>query len=85
MTEYWKDVDAILMGRKTYDVAVSSGRETSTGKKQSKNKPQGKSAVRTHVFSRTLQSIDEPGVELVTEDAVTFVSDLKRRTGREFA
>jgi dihydrofolate reductase len=83
MTRYWKNVDTILMGRKTYDFAVSSGREASTGKKRTKDKPLNQSAVRTYVFSRTLQSIDEPGVELVKTDAVEFVRDLKRRPGKE--
>jgi dihydrofolate reductase len=82
MTKYWKDVDTILMGRKTYDFAVSSGREASTGKKRTKDKVRKEPAVRTYVFSRTLQSIDEPGVQLVKGDAVEFVRDLKRRQGK---
>jgi dihydrofolate reductase len=83
MTKYWKDVDTILMGRKTYHVAVSSGREASTGKKRTKKKPAKEPAVRTYVFSRTLHSIDEPGVELIQGDAVEFVRGLKRRPGKE--
>jgi dihydrofolate reductase len=83
MTKFWKEVDTILMGRKTYDFAVSSGREPSTGKKRTKDKPRNEPAVRTYVFSRTLQSIDEPGVELVRADAVEFVRGLKRRPGKE--
>jgi dihydrofolate reductase len=82
MTKYWKDVDTILMGRKTYDFAVSSGREASTGKKWTKDKSREEPAVRTYVFSRKLQSIDELGVELVKGDAVEFVRDLKRRPGK---
>lgn len=70
MTKFWKDVDTILMGRKTYDFAVCSGREASTGKKRTNDKPRNEPAVRTYVFSRTLQSIDEPGVELVKGDTV---------------
>ena len=83
MTKFWKDVDTILMGRKTYDFAVSSGREASTGKKRTKDKSRNEPAVRTYVFSRTLQSIDEPGVELVTGDAVEFVRGLKCRPGKD--
>jgi dihydrofolate reductase len=82
MTTYWKDVDTILMGRKTYDFAVSSGREASTGKKRTTAKPRKNATVRTYVFSRTLQSIDEPGVELVKGDAVEFVRVLKRGPGK---
>lgn len=82
MTKYWKDVDTILMGRKTYDFAVSSGREASTGKKRTKDKARKEPVLRTYVLSRTLQSIDEPGVELVKGNAVEFVRDLKRRPGK---
>lgn len=82
MTRYWKDVDTILMGRKTYDFAVASGREASTGKKQKKDRVPEEPKVRTYVFSRTLKSIDEPGVELVKGDAVEFVRALKGRPGK---
>ena len=67
--DYWKNVDTILMGRKTYQVAASQGRA-------------GKVAMRSYVFSRTLQAIDDPSVELVAGDAVEFVRDLKRRPGK---
>jgi dihydrofolate reductase len=82
MAEYWKEVDTILMGRKTYDFAVASGRDASTGKKRKKERPHKQPAVRTYVFSRTLRSIDEPGVELVKSDAVEFVRQLKLRSGK---
>jgi dihydrofolate reductase len=72
MSDYWKDVDTILMGRKTYEVAAARGR--ADGKKPKKAKPRtGKEAMRSYVFSRTLQAIDDPGVELVASDAVGFV------------
>ena len=83
MTKYWKNVDTILMGRKTYDFSVSSGRKASTGKNRTKHKPRNEPAVRTYVFSRTLQSIDESGVELAKGDAVEFVRDHKRQPGKE--
>ena len=82
MTQYWKDVDTILMGRKTYEVSASSGRDAGTGRKRRERKPHKEPAMRSYVFSRTLQSIDEPGVELVRGHAVEFVWDLKRRPGK---
>ena len=39
--------------------------------------------MRNYVFSRTLKSIDDPGVELVTSDAVEFVRALKQSPGKE--
>jgi dihydrofolate reductase len=82
MADYWKDVDTILMGRKTYLVAAqsSASRRSAKSKRNRRNTPA--SAVRTYVFSRTLSALDQPGVELITGDAVAFVRDLKRRPGK---
>jgi len=90
MADYWKSVDTILMGRKTYAVAAAQ-----SGGAKSKAKPSAKSgaktrqrrttrepAMRTYVFSRTLDPIDQPGVELVRTDAAAFVRDLKARPGK---
>ncbi len=77
MTDYWKDVDTILMGRKTY--AVTLGQKTGKAKSGKRKEP----AMRTYVFSRTLKSIDEPGIELVAGDAVEFVRNLKRANGKD--
>jgi dihydrofolate reductase len=49
MTDYWKNVDAILMGRKTYAFAA-----TNTPKKTEPGKSKIP-ATRTYVFSRTLK------------------------------
>ena len=83
MAQYWKDVDTILMGRRTYHVSVSSGSEASTGRKTASKGTPKKTAVQTYVFSRTLQSIDDPGVELVKGDAIAFVRDLKLSAGKD--
>lgn len=71
MRAYWKSVDAILMGRKTWDQAVRMGGGPMSGK----------SKIRTYIFSRTLKSLDAKGVELVRGDAGAFVTDLKSRAG----
>jgi dihydrofolate reductase len=71
MTEYWANVDTILMGRKTYAVAQAQPKPASR-----------KPMLRTYVFSRTLNALAEPGVELVTDDAAEFVKALKRRPGK---
>jgi dihydrofolate reductase len=80
MTNYWKDVDTILMGRKTYLASVALGRQST--KKPAKNPKRKEPAMRTYVFSRTLKSIDDPAVELVAAGAAEFVRDLKRRPGK---
>ena len=82
IADYWKDVDTILMGRKTWGAAAQSAsgskRRSKSGQRARRKKP----AMQTYVFSRTLTSIDQPGVELVTGDAAEFVRDLKRRPGK---
>ena len=69
--DYWKTIDTVLMGRKTYEVAVRSGQEA------------GYPGVKTFVFSRTLEK--EPGgdVVLVRTDATEFVRDLKEQEGKD--
>jgi dihydrofolate reductase len=80
MKDFFKDVDTILMGRKTWGVSVA---QQPPRKKSSRpRKPPKEPAMRTYVFSRTLAAIDAPGVELVRGDAATFVRDLKQRPGK---
>ena len=69
--DYLKSIDAMLMGRKTWEVAVRMGGGGG-----------GSSKIRTYVFSRTMRSIDAKGVELVRDDAGAFVRDLKTRPGK---
>jgi dihydrofolate reductase len=77
MTEYWKDVDAILMGRKTYAIAAAMN----PGKVKSISG--GKAVIRTYVFSRTVAKIDQPDTELVSGDAGAFVRELKEKPGKK--
>lgn len=83
MSEYWRDVDTILMGRKTYEVSVAQSRPSAKKAEKAKSTKRKEPVRRTYVFSRTLKSIDDPGVKLVTTDAVDFVRDLKDRPGKQ--
>ena len=76
MTRYWATVDTILMGRKTWDVAVAMSGGGSGG---GDGEPPSMS---TYVFSRTLESIAQPGATLVSEDAGEFVRKLKAKKGK---
>jgi dihydrofolate reductase len=70
MRDYWKTIDTVLMGRKTYEVAARSGQGG------------GYSGVKTYVFSRTLT--EEPdGITVVREDAAGFVQGLKGQSGKD--
>jgi dihydrofolate reductase len=82
MTSYWKGIDTILMGRKTYDVSVSLNRTAEENPKKTERGARKKPAIHSYVFSRTLKSIDDPNVELVASDAVEFVRNLKRQPGK---
>jgi dihydrofolate reductase len=76
-SDYWKNVDTILMGRKTYAVSVANS------PKKSKVAKRTQAATRTFVFSRTLKEIDDPGVQLVPSDAAEFVRHLKQEPGKD--
>ena len=81
MAQTWSSVDAILMGRKTWDFAVSHADASGTGDAESQAaEPAGPV---TYVFSRTLGEIRAPGVQLVSSGAGDFVRDLKRGPGRD--
>ena len=69
--DYWKTIDTVLMGRKTYDVARGGG---TTG---------GYKGVSNYVFSRTLQPGADATVTVVSGDAAAFVRSLKRKRGKD--
>ena len=71
MRDYWKSIDTILMGRKTWEQAVKMGGGDGSAR-----------GMRTFVFSRTLRSLDAKGVELVRGDAAGVVRDLKTGQGK---
>ncbi len=73
MTKYWKRIDTILMGRKTYEVAL----------RMNKGKANLYLGMKTYVFSRTLSRGGKEDVEIVTTDAVTFVRKLRKAKGKE--
>ena len=66
--ENFKGVDAMLMGRKTFEVGQKMGGGPSL------------TGMTTYVFSRTLAEVPE-GTELVREDAAGFVRRLKAEEG----
>lgn len=73
MSEYWKTIDTILMGRKTYEV----------GLKNSKGKSNPFAGIKSYVFSRTLPAAKSAGVEIIKKDAAAFVRELKGQEGKD--
>src|SRR4051812_38694299 len=73
MQRYWKTIDTVVMGRKTYEV----------GLKMTKGKGNPYSGFKSYVFSRTLPPGNLGGTEIVASDAVGFVRKLKRQAGKD--
>ena len=71
MADYWKTIDTIVMGRKTWEVAVRAGHSG------------GHPGIRTWVFSRSLPPSETPRVSVVSEDVVPFVRRMKDSPGKD--
>lgn len=69
---YWSTIDTVLMGRRTYEVAMRNG--GGDGSYQ---------GVKTYVFSRTIKQSNTDSLTFVSEDAADFVRRLKEEEGRD--
>ena len=77
MGAFYKSIDTILWGRKTYDVALDFQKQ---GVKGSDFDPR----VKNYVFSRTPPKAAPPaGVEFVTDAIKAFASRLRREKGKD--
>ena len=72
MADYWKTIDTILMGRKTWDHAAAQGGGEGGGQEK----------IKTYVFSRTVRESPGSGVQLVASDPGDFVRELKQKKGK---
>jgi dihydrofolate reductase len=70
MAAYWKNIDTVIMGRKTWEAAAAMGGG-------------GMPGMKGYVFSKTLDRITRKGVELVRGDAAEFVGQLKAQPGKD--
>ena len=68
IAESWKGVDAMLMGRKTWEFGQKMGGGPAMP------------GIKSYVFSRTMSEAPA-GAELVSRDAVEFVRELKAQPG----
>src|ERR1051326_8615545 len=71
MADFWKTIDTVLMGRKTYEVAARQGHGGSYP------------GVQSYVFSRTLPAGVRDGITFVSTDVVEFVQKLKQQPGKD--
>ena len=70
MAEFWKTVDTVVIGRKTYEPVLKSGAPFPTFP-----------GVKNYVLSRTLKEVSDKNVEIIREDAAEFVRKLKMEEG----
>lgn len=76
--DYWKNVDTIVMGRKTYEVALANAPQPAEGE------PDPNGGIRTYVFSTTIPAGKAAnGAEIVASDPGEFVRKLKHEDGKE--
>jgi dihydrofolate reductase len=73
MTEFWKTIDTVVMGRRTYEVAL----------RYSKGRSNPYPGIKSYVFSRTLERSPDESVEIINTDAADFVRELKTGEGKD--
>lgn len=78
LTLYWKKIDTMFYGRKTYEASIAM--QDKSGKKQ-KNPF---AHMKHYVFSRTLQSVQE-GFVLINGDIEKEVKGIKTGPGKDIA
>src|SRR5688572_14837199 len=69
MDAFWKTIDTVVMGRRTYEVAAKMGGGAYPH-------------VKNYVFSRTLKKLPDKKIQLLSEDAADFVRKLKQEDGK---
>lgn len=87
MNDYWPKVDTIIMGRKTFEVAVAGWAEVEEKGSGGENKSEAENPygdIKTYVFSRTLSAgKTSGGAEVIADDPGEFVRELKSEDGKE--
>jgi dihydrofolate reductase len=73
MKDFWKTIDTVVMGRRTYEVALRMGAGSG-------NPYPG---VKSYVCSRRMKARPRSGVEIISEDAAEFVRKLKNEDGKD--
>ena len=68
---FWKTIDTVLIGRKTYEPVLKSGKPWPSFP-----------GIKNYVFSQTLRESPDSNIRIVSEDAVEFTRKLKNEEGR---
>lgn len=83
MGEFFKSIDAMLLGRKTYEFALAHSPKRKSRSKKAKGGTSSDSGMKSYVFSRTMKSAPDEGVTVVSENAGEFVRNLKNEAGKD--
>ncbi|MDQ3750974.1 MAG: dihydrofolate reductase family protein [Acidobacteriota bacterium] len=77
-TAFFKTIDVVLMGRKSWDIALGM-----IPKSKSKSKPSNPyGGMETYIFSRSLQDSGVKDVGIVSGSLKEFIENLKARDGK---
>lgn len=71
MTDFWKTIDAVVIGRRTYEPVLKSGKPFPTYP-----------GVKNYVLSRTLKESPDKSVGIIRQDVVEFIRRLKTEEGK---
>lgn len=83
MKEFFASIDAILLGRKTYEFALAHSPKPRRKSKKSKSKTSSVWGMKSYVFSRTLKDAPDDSVTIVSDNAGAFVRNLKSEAGKD--
>ena len=81
MAEFFRSIDCMLLGRKTYEVAI--GHKPKRKSTKAKKKSSFGGGMKSYVFSRTLKAGPEDDFTVVSENAGEFVRKLKNEPGKD--
>jgi dihydrofolate reductase len=82
MAEFFRSIDCMLLGRKTYEVAIGHNQPQRKSRK-TKKKTSFSGGMKSYVFSRTLKAEPEDDFTVVSENAGAFVRKLKSEPGKD--
>ncbi|MBA2735110.1 MAG: dihydrofolate reductase [Acidobacteria bacterium] len=85
MAEFFKTIDAVLLGRKTYEFALAHSpkpKQKSKGQK-AKGKRTSGTGMKSYVFSRTMKAGTDEDVNIISDNAGEFVGNLKSEAGKD--
>lgn len=82
MAEFFRSIDCMLLGRKTYEVAIGHYQPQRKSRKTKKKASFG-GGMMSYVFSRTLKAGPEDDFTVVSENGGAFVRKLKSEPGKD--